>query len=320
MTVLCVGQAVADVVVRPVSRLPVCGRADLVEELDLLSGGCAANTAAVLAQLGVDTRLAAVIGQDILGDAVLADLKTAGVCLEAVTRVAAAPTTATLVLVAPNGDRSFLYRSGGTDLLANHHLPDAVLKGASVLHVGGALKLVKLDLAELFQRAKAFGCVTSLDTDWDVHGNWMRRLEGALPKLDYLLTNEEEAAMLTGWPTPRDAARDLLAGGPQAVVVKRGAFGALLATRSGCTELPAFSVEVRDTTCAGDSFAAGFLFGITRGRALEESLRLGNAAGALCTTQISHRAITSFNDLQRLVDAQPLAPTRDPRPLTLNQT
>ena len=78
MSILCIGQLVADIVVRPVARLPVSGRTDLVEDLQLLSGGCAANTAAVLAKLGADTRLAALIGRDGLGDAVLADLKAAG--------------------------------------------------------------------------------------------------------------------------------------------------------------------------------------------------------------------------------------------------
>jgi len=310
---------VADIVVRPVARLPVPGRTDLVEDLDLLSGGCAANTAAVVAKLGAEARLAAVIGQDILGDAVLADLKAAGVCLDPVVRYAATPTTAALVMVGPTGERSFFYRAGGTDLLANQHLPDAVLKTASIIHVGGAMKLINLDLPKLLERAKSFGCVTSLDTDWDVHDNWMKKLAGALPKLDYLLTNQEEAAMLTGKEAPGEAARDLLARGPQAVVVKRGEHGALLATRSGVTEFPAFSVKVRDTTCAGDCFAAGFLFGISRGWPLDESLRLANAAGALCTTQISHRAITSLNDLQQLIETQFLAPTLDPQPSTLNQ-
>jgi sugar/nucleoside kinase (ribokinase family) len=309
MSILCVGQLVADIVVRPVARLPVPGRTDLVEDLELLSGGCAANTAAVLAKLGAEPRLAAVIGEDILGDAVLADLKAAGVCLDPVVRDAAAPTTAALVMVNPTGERSFFYRAGGTDLLVNHHLPDTVLKTASIVHVGGAMKLINLDLPKLLERAKSFGCVTSLDTDWDVHGNWMKKLAGALPKLDYLLTNQEEAAMLTGKEAPRESARDLLTRGPQAVVVKRGEHGALLATRSGVTEFPAFCVKVQDTTCAGDCFAAGFLFGISHGWPLDESLRLANAAGALCTTQISHRAITSLNDLQRLIETQSLAPT-----------
>ena len=99
-SILCIGQLVADIVVRPVDGLPVPGRTELVEELQLLTGGCAANTAAVLAKLGADVRLAAVIGQDALGDAVLADLQAAGVGLDAVVREAEAPTSAAIVLVA----------------------------------------------------------------------------------------------------------------------------------------------------------------------------------------------------------------------------
>jgi sugar/nucleoside kinase (ribokinase family) len=170
------------------------------------------------------------------------------------------------------------------------------------MHVGGAMKLVNLDLAELMGRAKSFGCITSLDTDWDVNGQWMKTLHGALPRLDYLMTNDEEAAMLTGRENPREAAADLLTKGPKAVAVKRGERGALLATKDGLTEIAACSVEVFDTTCAGDAFAAGFLLGISRGMTLEQSLRLGNAAGGLCTTQISHRGITSLQDVCQLIE------------------
>jgi sugar/nucleoside kinase (ribokinase family) len=106
--------------------------------------------------------------------------------------------------------------------------------------------------------------------------------------------------MLTGREPPADAARDLLARGPQAVVVKQGARGALLATSDAVTEFPAYPVAVLDTTCAGDAFAAGFLCGLSHGWSLDQSLRLGNAAGALCTTAISHRGITRLEDLCRL--------------------
>ena len=302
MSIVCIGQLVADIVVRPVDGLPVPGRAEPVEELHLLSGGCAANTAAVLAKLGADVRLAAVIGQDALGDAVLADLQAAGVGLDAVVRESGAPTSAAIVLVAETGQRSFFYRTGGNEQLANHHVRDAVLKAARVVHVGGAMKLLHLDLAELIGRAKSFGCITSLDTDWDFNGHWMKTLQGALAQIDYLMTNEEEAAMLTGKEDAREAAEDLLARGPNAVAVKRGERGALLATRDGVTELSACRVEVRDTTCAGDAFAAGFLLGVARGWPLEKSLRLANAAGGLCTTQISHRGITCLNDVCCLME------------------
>ena len=55
---------------------------------------------------------------------------------------------------------------------------------------------------------------------------------------------------------------------------------------------------------AGDAFAAGFLRGVSLGRPLDESARLGNAAGALCTTRISHRGIASLEQVRRLIEDQ----------------
>jgi sugar/nucleoside kinase (ribokinase family) len=302
--ILCIGQLVADVVVRPVDGLPALGRTDRVEELHLLSGGCAANSAAVLAKLGGQVRLAAAIGRDAWGDAVMGDLRTTGVDVEAVTRLASVPTSAVVVLINDSGERSFIYREGGNEQLENRHVADAVLKSCRLIHVGGAMKLLKLDLAELLGRAKSFGCTTTLDTDWDVHGNWMSKLRDSLPKIDYLMTNEDEAAMLTGKTDPLQAAEDLLLRGPRAVIVKRGAEGALLAADGRITAFPAYRVAVRDTTAAGDAFAAGFLLGISLGRPLADAVRLAGAAGALCTTQLSHRGITSLEDVRRLMAEQ----------------
>jgi sugar/nucleoside kinase (ribokinase family) len=304
MSVLCVGQLVADIVVRPVAGLPVAGRTDLVDDLQLVSGGCAANTAAVLAKLGVEARLVALIGEDALGDAALADLRAAGVHLDAVVRGPDAPTSSAIVLVTPSGERSFFYRNGGNECLSDAHVTDSLLSAARVVHVGGAMKLVKLDLARLMKRAKSFGCITSLDTDWDVRGRWLESLQEVLPALDYLLTNEEEAAMLSGEKDPCAAARALVARGPQAVIVKRGERGAMLTTSCGASQFPAYRVAVLDTTCAGDAFAAGFLLGVCRGWTLDQSMHLANAAGGLCTTEISHRGISCLEQAQRLIDSQ----------------
>ncbi|HSQ79221.1 MAG TPA: carbohydrate kinase family protein [Candidatus Bathyarchaeia archaeon] len=304
MSIVCVGQLVADIVVRPVEALPFPGRTTPVEELDLLSGGCAANTAAVLAKLGADARLVALIGRDALGEAALADQVRAGVNVDAVSRDEGVPTSVAIVLVDGAGQRSFYYRAGSLEAMANRHVPDHVLSPARVVHVGGAMKMLNLDLAELMGRAKSLGALTSLDTDWDIYGNWMRLLEKALPKIDFLLTNEEEAAELAGKKDPADAARVLLTYGPKAVAVKRGEKGSLLATKDGVSEFPAYRVEVRDTTCAGDAFVAGFLLGASSCRPLGECMRLGNAAGALCTTMISHRGVASLEAVRRLIEEQ----------------
>jgi sugar/nucleoside kinase (ribokinase family) len=303
-SILCVGQLVADIVVRPVDALPVAGRTDLVADLELLAGGCAANTAAVLAKFGARVVLSAVVGQDALGDAALANLTAVGVQTDRVVRAAEMPTSAAIVMASSTGERSFFYRTGGNEQLANRHIPDAALEQSALVHVGGAMKLVNLDLAEFTRRAKVFGCRTSLDTDWDVFGQWMQRLQDALPQVDFLMTNAEEAAMLTGRENSRAAAECLLARGPEAVLVKRGEHGSLLATRERVTEFPAFRVDVLDTTCAGDSAAAGFLYGLSHGLSLEESAQLANAAGALCATQLSHRGIVSLEQVQCLIAKQ----------------
>jgi len=290
--------------VRPVNNLPYPGRTQPVEELDLLSGGCAANTAAVAAKIGADARLAALIGRDAFGDAALADQQKAGVIVDAVVRDPNLPTSVAIVLVDSAGQRSFYYRSGTLEKMSNRHVPGQILKDAQIVHVGGAMKMLDLDLAELMAKAKTFGCITSLDTDWDIYGNWIKKIEGALPNLDYLITNEEEAAMLAGKDDPREAGPALLAYGPKAVAIKRGERGAMLVSKDGVADYPAYRVKVVDTTCAGDAFAAGFLLGVSLGRPLDEAVRLGNAAGALCTTQLSHRGVTSRAAVLRLIEEQ----------------
>jgi sugar/nucleoside kinase (ribokinase family) len=296
MSILCVGQMVADVVVRPVRAMPA--PLDLVEDLQLVPGGCATNTACVLAKLGIETALSARIGQDALGSAILSEVAACGVGVAGVIRDAAVPTSAVIVMVAPDGERTFLYRKGGNERLAADDIPDSAFQRARIVHVGGAMKLACLDLPALLHRARAAGCTVALDTDWDPSGRWMDALRAPLALTDYLLTNEEEGRMLTGCPNPTDAGAALLELGPSAVVVKQGERGATLATEAGARRFPAFSVPVLDTTCAGDAFAAGFLYGVAKGWALDRCTVFGNAAGALCTTQISHRAIRDEADVE----------------------
>jgi sugar/nucleoside kinase (ribokinase family) len=241
------------------------------------------------------------VGRDTLGDVVVAEVARCGVDV-AVARSAAVATSAVIVLVDGHGERSFFYRPGGNERLAVDAIPPDLLREARFLHVGGAMKLWALDLAALLTRAKTSGCTTSLDTDWDTSGKWFATLQPVLSQVDYLLTNEEEGRALTGLDTPAEIAMRLLATGPRAVVVKRGPRGALAATNGMVQEFPPCDVPVHDTTCAGDAFAAGFLYGLTQQWPVAAAVRFANAAGALATTQISHQGITSLAAVRELLD------------------
>jgi sugar/nucleoside kinase (ribokinase family) len=106
-------------------------------------------------------------------------------------------------------------------------------------------------------------------------------LAGMLGRLDFVIGNADELVACTGSRTAEEASAALLAGGAQAVVVKRGRLGSELHTADGVVRAPAYAVEDRGTVGAGDAFNAGFLFSIRRGRPPKEALRYGNAVAAL---------------------------------------
>lgn len=106
-----------------------------------------------------------------------------------------------------------------------------------------------------------------------------------------LSPNESEAEVLSGRSLPDDetalaAARELLAQGPQAVVLKRGARGALWASADGAALAPAFPVDVVDPAGAGDAFTAGLVWATLSGRSLPDAVRWANACGALAATRL----------------------------------
>jgi ribokinase len=119
-----------------------------------------------------------------------------------------------------------------------------------------------------------------------------------LARVDYLIVNETEAALLSGRSPaePEEAARILMQTGPRSVIVTLGERGALYAAGNDIVSVPGFKVSAVDTTAAGDAFIGAFTSALTSGNRLGDAVRWANAAGALATTRLG---------------AQPSLPTRD---------
>jgi len=292
--VVCGGQSVADVMVRPFDGLPVTGTSKLVEHTGLFSGGCANNTALTLAKLGVPVEIVTSVGCDEFGDFLVKNLARAGVGTAHVRRDPERHTSVSIVLVSPDGERSFLHHPGANGGLRAEHFPQSILEKARVLHIGGALLLKDLDgppMAGLLQRARSVGATITMDTTFDRYGTGLQLLGPCFPLLDVFLANEREAAAITSLATPEDCASFFLDHGCKAAVIKMGDKGCLLATGSERRRIHAFSVPVVDTTGAGDAFAAGFLAGLVGGRSVEDCARLGCAAGGRC---VGHPGASAF--------------------------
>jgi len=286
--VVCLGILVADVIGRPVDELPARGSLALMEDVALRGGGCALNTATVLARLGLDTAVAGKIGGDPFGDFLLALLDERGIERSAVVRDPAVATSATIVLVGSDGERTFLHLPGANGVLSAGELDRDLLFGGRVLHVAGALVMDGLDgepFAELLSEAHRRGVLTSLDTVWDGSGRWDRVLP-SLPHVDLFCPSLGEAQAISGEETPEAAAGRLRELGARAVAVTLGADGCYASGEGFDGSVPGFPVGAVDGTGAGDAFTAGLLFGRLAGWELERAARFANACGALATTAV----------------------------------
>ena len=279
----------ADVVGRPVDGLPARGKLQLADQMQLHMGGCAASTGVGLARLGVSVGIIGKVGADGFGDFILSSLRTAGIDTSAIVRSMFTSTSATMVMVHSDGERSFIHYLGANAELSLADIDFDHVLSARIVHVGGSNLMPAFDgvpTAELLRRAREAGVLTSLDTAWDSQGRWLSLLSPCLQHLDYFVPSIEEARMITGQKEPQDVAAFLLDRGVGTVALKMGGDGCYVRGPQGELRIPAYEVPVVDALGAGDAFAAGFLAGLANGWDLEKTSLLASAVGACAVTAL----------------------------------
>ncbi|MEU6357141.1 carbohydrate kinase family protein [Streptomyces sp. NPDC047072] len=281
MKVVTMGVQVLDVLVRPVEEIPEGQNATLVEDIRMTAAGTAAGTALTLAKLGASVRTAGAIGTDPTGDLLIQLLNKAGISTELLVRRIDTSTSATVLPIRPNGDRPSLHLLGANITYGLDDVPWDAVAESTHLHLGGPELIGAEVAARILAHAKENGVVTSVDLLAPGELGTFDQIEPVLPYIDYLLPNDdqvlgfsEELDLVTG-------AKKFVAGGVGLVAVTRGGDGALLVTAGGTETVPAFEIDVVDTTGCGDAFSAGFLRGISLDRTPRESAILGSAAAAL---------------------------------------
>jgi sugar/nucleoside kinase (ribokinase family) len=286
--VICSGNIVFDTLVRPVDDLH-WGGTTFVDSIEWHAGGNGGNTSRALGILGVPVRLLGAVGNDDAARFLLDRLERAGVDTCRVEHVDG-PTSSTVGLIRPNGERKFFHRHGASNKAFTEpttFTPD-LCAGVAHYHMSALFVLPQLRPhgASVLQQARAAGLSTSFDTNWDPENTWMLDLEPCLPNIDYLFMNEDEARMMTGHTEARDAAAVVLAKGLRVAVMKLGGKGCAIYTGEREILCPAFDVDVRDTTGAGDCFAAGFIAALLQGMDLAGAGRFANAVAALSVQQV----------------------------------
>ena len=281
MTAICMGVHVLDVLVRPVERIPEGQGGELVEEIRITAAGSAGGTALTLAKLGATTRCAGAIGTDPVGDMLLALLERGGIDTSLLVRRDDVQTSASVLPIRPDGSRPAFHVVGANATYGPDDAPYDDIASATHLHLGGPEFMGGENAAQILGRAREAGVTTSADILAPGEPGLLEWVAPAFAELDYLLPNADQVLAFTGEDDVVAGCRKLIERGVDCVVATMGADGAVIVDASSEERVPAFEVDVVDTTGCGDAFSAGFLRGLSLGRGRAEAAALGCAAAAL---------------------------------------
>ncbi len=291
-SILVVGSINMDLVVRS-EHIPEPGETILGDGFQCSPGGKGANQAVAAARLGCRTRMIGAVGNDAFGAELLDGLQTEGVDCEAVSVTEDAPSGVAMIVVDSHGENSIVVASGANfrvtaddHLIANEHLFEA----STVVLL--QLELPPPTVRAAIELARRHRCKVILDP-----APAPRKLPEELCLVDIISPNITEAEALTGKKAGaeervnKQIASDLIERGAKAAALKLGPRGSLIVTVEGdFYTVPAYKVNVVDTTAAGDAYTAALAVAVARGEKLHQAARFASAAGSLACTKIGAQA------------------------------
>ena len=308
--VVCVGNIVADVIVRVVDELPPKGTLIYKDSISLYSGGCAMSSAVDISILGAKSAIIAKIGGDSFGEFLKNVLVNNNVDITGL-KISEYPTSASVALIDSNSERTFLHCPGANAYFTDEDIDWDIVAKSKIVFTAGMLIMPGFDgqpCAKVLKKSREMGKITMLDTAWDSTAQWMKKLEPCMQYIDFFMPSVEEAeklAGLSGETNHKKIADVFFDMGVKHVVIKLGKNGCYL-RESKASEgkyFPTYgNVKPADTTGAGDSFCAGFLFGLSKNYSLDECCRIGNAVGSHCVMQTGATAgIVPFDKIQKFM-------------------
>jgi sugar/nucleoside kinase (ribokinase family) len=280
------------------------------EGYELFPGGVAGNVLTQIARLGVSAGWFGMIGDDEPGEILVREFQKEGVDCSHVEKVAGEHTMITWIQVDRRGERSIVMFPNVLNKLTERDVEEKhgdYIRQSKVMHAEACLLPLRPVLRAM-EIAKQAGVKIVFDLDVpptsfvkEMGLATMEELMRALELTDVLIPCKSAAAELLKSDDIVGNAPKLLELGPATVAVTLGERGCMVLDREQYHTVPAFQVNVVDTTGAGDAFHGGFIYSVLREMDLLSAAIFANACGALCCTRLGARAMGSLEDINALV-------------------
>ena len=300
-----IGAAILDILAQPAGPEVFVKGSYPAEHITMNTGGDAINESSVLASLGASVRLITKLGNDSAAEYILNHCQKLNINTTFSTIDASIDTGINVVLVDQYGERHFITSSNGSlRKLYPEDISMTALFNGNILCFASIFVAPAFDnkaLADLFKRSKEQGLTLCADMTKRKNGETTSDMKECLSYLDYVFPNYEEASLLTGLTDWDEIADAFLNCGVKHVILKAGNKGCFIKTANERFWIPAYpNAKCIDTTGAGDTFTACFLYALNQGMSLEECGRFANAGASICIEHIG--ATGSITNAGQILD------------------
>ena len=284
-------------------RRPKTGETLIGDSFGMFLGGKGANQAIAASRVGASVTMVGRLGNDLFGDQFLEKFSEEGIKTDFVIQDTENGTGVGMPLIDASGDNSIVIIPQANMALTVENID----KAESVIADSDVLVLQCEVPMEANKRAAEIA--NKNDTLVILNPAPARKIPDTLLSLvDIITPNESEAEILTDMPTETnsqamEAAHHLLSKGVETVILTLGSRGSLLLTEKMEKRIPAYSVDVIDTTAAGDAFCGALAVILSNGSIIEEAIKIANAAGALAVTKLgAEPSLPTKKDIDQLIN------------------
>lgn len=273
------------------------------EGIKIAPGGSVANTIYGIATLGGKVVFVGKVGHDAHGVIYEQKMIEGGVKSNIVKKEGT--TGRVVTMITPDTERTFATHLGIACEIEKEEIFEEDIKESKVLHICGYQLInpkLKRTVLHAMDVAKAAGVKVSIDLAAPnlVEQNLADFTDVVKTYADVVFANEEEAEAFTG--KKEKEALDVISEMCEIAIVKVGAKGSFIKKDGEVFEVTGVKVEAVDTTGAGDSYAAGFLYGLTQDMSLDKCGKIGSRIAAKVVSQVGARVEVDKEELKKIIE------------------
>ena len=282
-----------------VQRIPGWDEIDYISETTVQQGGMVATAMVAVSRLGMGAKFIGGIGDDEEGRLVIDSFIRERVEVTGIERFSGGRTAFSHVFVNEFSGKRAIVHFRGVQGKTRLSAADIDLTGVRAVHMDGFWHETALTV---MKRARILGIPTTIDPSSRIDDEHTGEI---FSLADYIIPSYHFARDHAGTDDPFEAAGFFLRYGCRAAVVTMGEDGSFLVTSKEKHHVPAYPVEVKDTTGAGDVFHGAFCVGIVKGFSLERSIRFAGAVAAIKCTKLGGQAgIPGIDEVYRFLESR----------------